>query len=782
MHRPDEEPPLDPDNTPPRSRLFMVVPKSADGSIIEAEMARFNGMQYCKTDLIASKGIVFVKYMTSSAACMAMESVQSSGMVAGYKVKIMLAEPKTRRVESAPPHFLPSLSSFHHQSQVTGGSNMLGHQVQLGGMPGTGNNVTVPPMSNPGIMNAGSMNMHHDFASFNQGPSYKSEFSNQGLRAMNALNEAPPTHSGVSGPGALLGNGDNNASHLDVSNKGLDNNNKNSTGSVASIGNLNAEYIGAGGLTNLEINVGMFPSGSKMLRSSGSNQQLAYLGGNLPSEISSSSSSTGLALPPLHLPQQLPSFNQLQNSRLFVVVHKHVTEESLAGIFRCYPGLVHVDLKRDRATGRSKGFAYVTYMSPEAAALAQVQLNGIEYPPGMGMRLKVLFAEPPDMGRSRSEEERGGHMSGVEPFHNQNPPANLPGGPPEFSGPLMGTPSQDTTMTSFHMPSSPNSNESVGAPQLLMNLQHSTRGIPQQAGGLGGPPSHYRQQLHNSEDTAALQQRMLPHDSQGQYRMQGQHQDQQQHSARTELSTASYDSILSPNSSPLRLNRNEGTLGSYGLDGNTTSGLDITMGLGVLNLGTGFAGTGRVVVGGQQQQQQPVGHGNPNGNALAYNATSPSPPQSRGSIGTSEASGNGDQHSASSWHCEASPEKKLFDTTLSPSQHHRQGRVSPTIKPAPFEEETNSKLETLVKREPGVIFCGVNKPMNESALLSMFETCGKLDYLHVLPDQQVAVVKFSSESEAAAAVQSFNGKEYLGEVLSVRSSPPSIHSAQRKSS
>ena len=77
----------------------MVVPKNADGSIIEAEMTRFPGMQYCKTDLIASKGIVFVKYSTSSAACIAMETVQMTGMVAGYKVKIMLAEPKTRATD-----------------------------------------------------------------------------------------------------------------------------------------------------------------------------------------------------------------------------------------------------------------------------------------------------------------------------------------------------------------------------------------------------------------------------------------------------------------------------------------------------------------------------------------------------------------------------------------------------------------------------------------------------------------------------------------------------------
>ena len=44
-------------------------------------MARFSGMQYCKTDLIATKGIVFVKYAKSSSACLAMETIQETGMV-----------------------------------------------------------------------------------------------------------------------------------------------------------------------------------------------------------------------------------------------------------------------------------------------------------------------------------------------------------------------------------------------------------------------------------------------------------------------------------------------------------------------------------------------------------------------------------------------------------------------------------------------------------------------------------------------------------------------------
>lgn len=46
-------------------------------------MARFSGMQYCKTDLIATKGIVFVKYTKSSSACLAMETIQETGSVSG---------------------------------------------------------------------------------------------------------------------------------------------------------------------------------------------------------------------------------------------------------------------------------------------------------------------------------------------------------------------------------------------------------------------------------------------------------------------------------------------------------------------------------------------------------------------------------------------------------------------------------------------------------------------------------------------------------------------------
>lgn len=47
----------------------------------------------------------------------------------------------------------------------------------------------------------------------------------------------------------------------------------------------------------------------------------------------------------------LRSGEALNRQRLFVVCHKAVSEEMLARLFRTWPGLEYLDLKRDRATG-----------------------------------------------------------------------------------------------------------------------------------------------------------------------------------------------------------------------------------------------------------------------------------------------------------------------------------------------------------------------------------------------------------------------------------------------
>ena len=65
------------------------------------------------------------------------------------------------------------------------------------------------------------------------------------------------------------------------------------------------------------------------------------------------------------------------------------TEDMVARIFRSFPGMDYCDLKRDRVTGQSKGYAYVNYSTADAAAAAVEQLNGLEFPPHSGQRLKV---------------------------------------------------------------------------------------------------------------------------------------------------------------------------------------------------------------------------------------------------------------------------------------------------------------------------------------------------------------------------------------------------------
>ena len=76
-----------------------------------------------------------------------------------------------------------------------------------------------------------------------------------------------------------------------------------------------------------------------------------------------------------------------------MVCSKSIDDALLSRLFRSYPGMEYCDLKRDRGTGRSKGYAYINYSAPGPAAAAIRDLNGVEFPPGSGCRLKVMPAE-----------------------------------------------------------------------------------------------------------------------------------------------------------------------------------------------------------------------------------------------------------------------------------------------------------------------------------------------------------------------------------------------------
>ncbi|KAG2484366.1 hypothetical protein HYH03_016783 [Edaphochlamys debaryana] len=302
MHPPrpaEQEISSDPDNIPPRSRLFIVVPKQADPQQINDAMSGYEGLEYCKTDLVASKGVVFCKFTKASFALRALEDTTGHGTVGPYKVKCMLAEPKTKRGrgDGSPQDMF---------SPLTQQTAKLDYGI----------NHHLPP-------DASHMPLD--------------------LPMGHALSPSPigvTDYSAISGLGSLSGLGGFN--HL-------------------------------GDAANLAANMQSHLSA-----------QVNALGFNM--NLGSLHTGNSAAVTPHDSPS-------LCKQRLFVVVHKSVTQDVLARLFRKFNGMEYCDLKKDPATGRSKGFCFVNYSTPEAAAAAIAQLNGIEFPPHSNQRLKVMYAE-----------------------------------------------------------------------------------------------------------------------------------------------------------------------------------------------------------------------------------------------------------------------------------------------------------------------------------------------------------------------------------------------------
>ena len=80
-------------------------------------------------------------------------------------------------------------------------------------------------------------------------------------------------------------------------------------------------------------------------------------------------------------------------NRLFVIVSPSITQEQLMRLFDLIPGMEMCEIKRNHITGESRGFAYITYTSIQAAMYAKEKLNGFEYP--LGQKLIVKWADDP---------------------------------------------------------------------------------------------------------------------------------------------------------------------------------------------------------------------------------------------------------------------------------------------------------------------------------------------------------------------------------------------------
>jgi RNA recognition motif-containing protein len=90
--------------------------------------------------------------------------------------------------------------------------------------------------------------------------------------------------------------------------------------------------------------------------------------------------------------------------KLFVAgLPESVTEDTLREIFEAVGGtVVDVSLPRDRATGRPRGFGFVTLSSSEEAAAARGSLDG-SLQAGRSISVRPFSSEPPRRGEGRPE-------------------------------------------------------------------------------------------------------------------------------------------------------------------------------------------------------------------------------------------------------------------------------------------------------------------------------------------------------------------------------------------
>ncbi len=98
------------------------------------------------------------------------------------------------------------------------------------------------------------------------------------------------------------------------------------------------------------------------------------------------------------------------SSKLFVGnLSFNVTENDLQDAFAAHGSVLETNLMMDRATGRPRGFAFVTMSSPEEAEKAIAAMNGTSMD---GRNLTVNEAKPreerPAGGGGRREYSGGG--------------------------------------------------------------------------------------------------------------------------------------------------------------------------------------------------------------------------------------------------------------------------------------------------------------------------------------------------------------------------------------
>src|ERR1700760_1323556 len=101
--------------------------------------------------------------------------------------------------------------------------------------------------------------------------------------------------------------------------------------------------------------------------------------------------------------------------KLFVAgLPDSITEDVLRQLFEATGGnVVEVSLPKDRATGRPRGFGFVTLATVEEASAARESLDG-SFQGGKSISVRPFRAEPPrrEAGGLGGPRDRGGPSSG----------------------------------------------------------------------------------------------------------------------------------------------------------------------------------------------------------------------------------------------------------------------------------------------------------------------------------------------------------------------------------
>mmetsp|Transcript_26617 Transcript_26617/g.44499 ORF Transcript_26617/g.44499 Transcript_26617/m.44499 type:complete len:583 (+) Transcript_26617:40-1788(+) len=307
------KPPPQPESTdrednPPRSRLFLILPKSTPEADLTEKLRAFPDFEFSR--MVRDKGAAFAKYAKASSAAKVLEEINANGSLDGLKIiKAVFAEPKSRARQP------------DRQERV---GREYDRMMYNGGGPGQRSSSLEPPRS-PLL----------------PPPSAYSQ------NVLPTPGRGYPNSGGGGGP----------------QNSGL-------------------ESLLAALTPQLAMSNNPQLALAAQLIASATQQQQSGGGPNM------GQGGQGPPPPPPSQGQQ----SMVSRQRLFVVVHKSVNADHLARLFARFPGMEYCDLKKDRATGESKGFAYINYSTPHAAAMAQQSLDNTDFP--AGHRLKVMFAKP----------------------------------------------------------------------------------------------------------------------------------------------------------------------------------------------------------------------------------------------------------------------------------------------------------------------------------------------------------------------------------------------------